>query len=188
MALAMDTDTVGWTRRFDDPNVVKRREELVANAGIPDLPVIDGNLVKAGDEAEIVRAVELYVRDGFVAMSDALSPEQLGFVRGGVDRNVAEFLEYDPHMGGRYTGRWGLEPGRYSFGSGRHLHEVCSQDHVLPLRAACALRAAPACLSAERVVCAHRLADLHPDRPSDLRQRRLLLLGCRRRLLLGGRG
>lgn len=150
MAVAMDTETSGWTRRFDDPNVVKRREDLVANAGIPDLPVIDGNLIKAGDEAEIARAVELYVRDGcaygrnphhtlnlrdvsllterllvvkVVAMSDALSPEQLEFARGGVDRNIAEFMESDPHMGGRYTGRWGLEPGRYSFGSGRHLHE-----------------------------------------------------------------
>jgi hypothetical protein len=123
MAVAMDPETSGWQRRWDDPNVVKRRAELMAHAGIPNLPVIDGKLVRAGDAAEIARAVELYERDGFVAMSDALSPEQLEFLRGGVDRNVAEFMEQDPHMGGRYTGRWGLEPGRYSFGSGRHLHE-----------------------------------------------------------------
>jgi hypothetical protein len=123
MAVAMDTETAGWARRYDDPNVVKRREDLIANAGIPDLQVIDGHKIKAGDEAEIARAVELYERDGFVAMSDALSPEQLEIARAGVDRNVAEFMESDPHMAGRYTGRWGLEPGRYSFGSGRHLHE-----------------------------------------------------------------
>ena len=34
-----------------------------------------------------------------------------------------EFIADDPHMGGRYTGRWGLEPGRYSFGSVRQLHK-----------------------------------------------------------------
>ena len=123
MAVALDPETAGWRRTPDDPNVIKRREELAEHAGIPDLPVIDGNLVRAGDGAEIARAVELYERDGFVAMANALTPEQLEFLRAGVDRNVAEFMEQDPHMGGRYTGRWGLEPGRYSFGSGRHLHE-----------------------------------------------------------------
>eukprot|EP01046_Picozoa_sp_COSAG06_P029737 COSAG06_NODE_2778_length_6298_cov_7.107437_9_plen_201_part_01 len=119
MAVALDPETAGWRRTPDDPNVIKRREELAAHAGIPDLPVIDGDLVRAGNGAEIARAVELYERDGFVAMANALTPEQLEFLRAGVDRNVAEFMEQDPHMGGRYTGRWGLEPGRYSFGSGR---------------------------------------------------------------------
>ena len=64
MAVAMDAETAGWTRRYDDPHVVRRREDLAANAGIPNLPVIDGNKVKAGDEAEIARAVEQYERDG----------------------------------------------------------------------------------------------------------------------------
>ena len=124
MAAALDPETQGWTRRYDDPNVVARREELKANAGIPDLPVIDGKKCAAGDAAEIARAVEVFERDGFCAMSDALNPEQLAFMQGGVDRTMAEeFIADDPHMGGRYTGRWGLEPGRYSFGSVRQLHK-----------------------------------------------------------------
>ena len=50
-------------------------------------------------------------------MSDALAPAQLATLRVGVDRSVAEMVADDPEMGGRLTGRWGWEPGRYSFGS-----------------------------------------------------------------------
>ena len=56
-------------------------------------------------------------------MSDALAPAQLATLRVGVDRSVAEMVADDPEMGGRLTARWGWEPGRYSFGSTRHLHE-----------------------------------------------------------------
>jgi hypothetical protein len=118
----MDPETAGWVRSKDDPNVRARLKHLQDNAGIKGLEVIDGNKVAAGDEDEVARAVRLFHRDGFVAMRDALSPMQLAKMRVGVERNVADMLSRDPHGEGRGTPP-NNQPGRYSFGSTRHLHE-----------------------------------------------------------------
>ena len=40
--------------------------------------------------SEITRAVEIFSRDGFVALSDTLSPDQLAFARAGAERVVEE--------------------------------------------------------------------------------------------------
>ena len=64
MATAMDPETEGWARSPDDPAVQRRLAELRRHAGIPAMEVIDGRKVRAGDEGEVARAVELFERDG----------------------------------------------------------------------------------------------------------------------------
>ena len=120
--LRMDPTIEGWTRDPLDPNVVELRNSLAQGSGLRGLDIVDGTKVAAGDQAEVERAVKLFLRDGFCAMKDALSPSQLETMRVGVDRNVADMLSRDPHGEGRGTPP-NNQPGRYSFGSGRHLHE-----------------------------------------------------------------
>ena len=58
-----------WKRTHDDPGVAKLRDHLRANNGIKGL-----ELVSPDDPR---RAAELFHRDGFVAIRDALSSDQL---------------------------------------------------------------------------------------------------------------
>ena len=115
--VAGDPTVSGWTRRYDDPNVVALRERLDRENGIPDLELVE--------PADVDRAVELFDRDGFVAVRDALDPSMLERMRMAVDRAVERLLEVDPDnsVGG---GAGGL-PHRYSFGSSsatRHMLHV----------------------------------------------------------------
>ena len=112
-----DPMVVGWTRSYDDPNVVALRERLDRENGIPDLELVE--------PVDIDRAVELFDRDGFVVVRDALDPALLERMRTAVDRVVDRLLEVDPDnsVGG---GAGGL-PHRYSFGSSsatRHMLHV----------------------------------------------------------------
>ncbi len=115
--IAGDPSCVGWTRAHDDPNVVSLRDTLRRHNGIPDLEVVDA--------ADVERAVELFYRDGFVVVADALPPDRLRDLRAATDQVVRDILAVDPNAsaGG---GAGGL-PHRYSFGSSsasRHrLHE-----------------------------------------------------------------
>jgi hypothetical protein len=115
--VAGDPMCEGWTRRYDDPGVVALRAELAARNGIPDLETVE--------PCEVERAVDLFYRDGFVVVTDALYGERLADLREATDRVVAEIVDVDPDhsIGG---GAGGL-PHRYSFGSTsatRHrLHE-----------------------------------------------------------------
>ncbi len=115
--VAGDPSCVGWTRAHDDPNVVSLRDTLRRHNGIPDLEVVD--------TADVERAVELFYRDGFVVVADALPPDRLRDLRAATDQVVRDILAVDPNAsaGG---GAGGL-PHRYSFGSSsasRHrLHE-----------------------------------------------------------------
>jgi hypothetical protein len=118
----MDPETAGWFRSPDDPNVQKRRAFLKEHNGIKGLQLISGEKVAAGDDDEIKKAASVFLRDGFCAVQAALNPEQLDFMRGGCDRNIAEMVSRDPTGAGRGTPP-NHQPGRYSFGSGRHLHE-----------------------------------------------------------------
>lgn len=108
-----------WERKFSDPNVVKLRSQLEAQSGIPDLELVEPH--------QIDRAVELFERDGFVAVKGALTPEQVSLIKAATDAVVEQILESDPQaLSGSGPGRSGKLPLRYSFGgtsgSGHHLH------------------------------------------------------------------
>jgi ectoine hydroxylase-related dioxygenase (phytanoyl-CoA dioxygenase family) len=75
--------------------------------------------------SEVERAADLFHRDGFVVVADALSSDQLARMRAATERALAAMLEADPTCaaGG---GAGGL-PHRYSFGSSsasRHMLHV----------------------------------------------------------------
>ena len=112
-----DPGCAGWTRAFDDPNVVRLRERLWRDNGIRGLEVLP--------PTEVERAAELFHRDGFVVIRDALDPAQLARMGDAAERALAEMLAVDPTCaaGG---GAGGL-PHRYSFGSSsasRHMLHV----------------------------------------------------------------
>jgi hypothetical protein len=79
--VAGDPTVVGWTRQYDDANVVALRARLDRENGIPDLELVE--------PADIARAVELFDRDGFGVVRDALNSALLERMRGAVDRVVA---------------------------------------------------------------------------------------------------
>lgn len=59
---------LGWAGPTpDDPEVVALRRHLEANGGIVGLEILEPH--------EIERAVQLFDRDGFVVIRDALTPE-----------------------------------------------------------------------------------------------------------------
>ena len=112
-----DPSCSSWTRSYDDPGVSALRERLQAENGIKGLELVSPD--------DISRAAELFHRDGFVAVKDALDPDQLECIRAASYKAVADLMKDDPDCsaGG---GAGGL-PHRYSFGGGsasRHmLHE-----------------------------------------------------------------
>jgi hypothetical protein len=112
--VAGDPRCADWVRSYDDPRVVALRERLAERSGIPGLEVV------APEEVE--RAVELFHRDGFVAVSDALPPEQLGRLRSAAADVIATLVAADPE--GAVGGGAGGLPHRYSFGgtsASRHM-------------------------------------------------------------------
>ncbi len=112
--VAGDPRCAGWTRAYDDPNVVALRERLQERGGIPGLEVV------APDDVE--RAVTLFHRDGFVAVRDALDPDRLEALRAAVAEVVAVIEAADPD--GAVGGGAGGLPHRYSFGgtsASRHM-------------------------------------------------------------------
>jgi hypothetical protein len=119
-----DPECAGWTRRRDDPGVTARRDTLRANNGIPDLEVC------ASDQIE--RATELFHRDGFVVVADAVPALELAALQTATDRVIMANLAVDPD-GSAGGGAGGL-PHRYSFGStsgSRHrLHEQAWVDMI----------------------------------------------------------
>ncbi len=115
--VAGDPECVGWTRHPEDAGVCARRDHLRAHNGIPDLELVDPR--------DVERAVELFYRDGFVAVHDALDTDVLAAIRCATDRVMDEILDADPD--GSIGGGAGGLPHRYSFGAtsgSRHrLHE-----------------------------------------------------------------
>ena len=63
-----DPTAEGWTRSPDDPSVQARLAHLRENNGLKGLEIVH--------YSEVERATKLFLRDGFVAVSDVLSPEQ----------------------------------------------------------------------------------------------------------------
>ncbi len=102
-----DPSCEGWTRAYDDPPVAALRDELRRDNGLPSLELVSPD--------DVEQAAELFHRDGFVVVADALPASELANLRAATDRVLAEILEVDPDasIGG---GAGGL-PHRYSFGS-----------------------------------------------------------------------
>lgn len=119
-----DPSCAGWQRRPEDPGVVSLRERLLAQNGIPELELVV--------PTDIDRAVELFHRDGFVAVADALTGSRLQALQGATDRVIDEILAVDPD--GSIGGGAGGLPHRYSFGStsaSRHrLHDPAWVDVI----------------------------------------------------------
>lgn len=112
--VAGDPRCAAWERTYDDPGVSALRERLRERNGIDGLEVIDA--------ADVERATTLFHRDGFVAVANVLTDDQLSFLRGGVDDVVAELVANDPT--GEVGGGAGGLPHRYSFGgtsAARHM-------------------------------------------------------------------
>ena len=101
-----DPRCADWTRCYDDPNVVALRQQLRERNGIEDFEVVPAD--------DVERATAIFHRDGFVAVADALQPEQLEQLRRGADEVTAILLETDPE--GAVGGGAGGLPHRYSFG------------------------------------------------------------------------
>lgn len=109
-----DPRCADWTRAYDDPNVVELRDHLNERNGIPGLEVVTPDQVE--------RATTLFHRDGFVAVADALTTEQVEYLRSGADDVVQALAQADP--GGSVGGGAGGLPHRYSFGgtsASRHM-------------------------------------------------------------------
>ncbi len=114
---AGDPWCVDWVRAYDDPHVSAYRRRLQRHNGIQGLDIVDPD--------EIERAVEVFYRDGFVVVRDALESEQLAALKSATDQAVEAIIAVDPDSsaGG---GAGGL-PHRYSFGSSsatRHMMHV----------------------------------------------------------------
>ena len=103
-----------WTRAYDDPNVSQLRDHLAERNGIDGLEVVDA--------ANVDRAAELFHSDGFVAVANVLTSEQLEFLASGAEAVIGQIIESDPD--GSVGGGAGGLPHRYSFGgtsASRHM-------------------------------------------------------------------
>jgi hypothetical protein len=107
-----------WTRAYDDPGVVQLRARLRERNGIRGLEVVSPD--------DVTRAAELFHRDGFVAVRDAIPADQLARLRAAATEVIGSLVESDPR--GEVGGGAGGLPHRYSFGgtsASRHMfHRV----------------------------------------------------------------
>ena len=82
-ANAEQADTLGWVGvQRDSPQLRALRSELVSDNGMRGLEVLTPD--------EVERAAQLFDRDGFVVVRDALTPAQLEFMRAGCDAAIRE--------------------------------------------------------------------------------------------------
>ena len=82
-------ETAGkMTRNPDDPEVLKLRAFLRQHNGLKGLEVCAPH--------EVERAAQLFHRDGFVAVSNVLTPEQLSLIRRGCQQALEKILAVDP--------------------------------------------------------------------------------------------
>ena len=94
----------GWTDELrDDNDVVELRKYLASNNGIKGLEILEQDGVE--------RAVELFLRDGFVVVGDILNDEQIDILASGCNDVINELLALDEDRKGN-RGAY-----RYSFGA-----------------------------------------------------------------------
>ncbi len=101
-----DISKENWVRSPSDPNVIKLRKYLKENNGIPGLEICQPHEVK--------KAAAIFRRDGFVAVANVLTPEQLKEIKGATERVLDDILSKDPDAS--IGGGAGSLPLRYSFG------------------------------------------------------------------------
>lgn len=95
---------LGWVDiDRNDPEILALKDHLDANNGIKGLEVVS--------PSDVARATELFHRDGFVVVSDALTTEQLEFLRAGCVEEVRAMMAMDKNRRGNRGSH------RYSFGS-----------------------------------------------------------------------
>ena len=103
-ATNLSQDEFGWVgSKPDDPAVIELRNYLEANNGLKGLQIVS--------PAEVKLATEIFHRDGFVVVKDALTPDQLEFMQAGCERIVRDIMTMDRHRRGNRGSH------RYSFGS-----------------------------------------------------------------------
>ena len=127
-----DPRCAGWVRAYDDPNVNALRDRLRQRNGIAGLELID--------PGDVERATETFHRDGFVAIGNVLSTEQLDLLRSGVEDVTNVLLEADPD--GSVGGGAGGLPHRYSFGgtsASRHMFHRPEWSQLIDLPATTAI-------------------------------------------------
>ncbi|MEM7219029.1 MAG: phytanoyl-CoA dioxygenase family protein [Pseudomonadota bacterium] len=104
VADASATDLLGWTGvDRDEPKVRRLARYLESAAGLSGLEVLQPD--------DVERAAELFYRDGFVLVANALDDEQLTRLRAGAEREMRAIVALDPQRAGNRG------PRRYSFGS-----------------------------------------------------------------------
>jgi ectoine hydroxylase-related dioxygenase (phytanoyl-CoA dioxygenase family) len=121
-----DPSVAGWTRAYDDPNVVARREHLRAHNGMAGLEIVEPH--------DLERAAALFHRDGFVVVRDVLDAAHLARLRAAVDRAIDALAAVDPDLG--MGGGAGQMPHRYSFGASsatRHMLHVAEWCELIDL-------------------------------------------------------
>lgn len=107
-----------WRRAYDDPGVSALRKRLRAENGIRGLELVAPNDIK--------RAAELFHRDGFAAVRDALPPDVLTRIQKASNEAILALMkdDQDCSAGG---GAGGL-PHRYSFGGGSASRQMLHKD------------------------------------------------------------
>ncbi|WP_309604694.1 phytanoyl-CoA dioxygenase family protein [Phenylobacterium sp.] len=95
-------ETAGSDRTLDTPTVAALRANLEVNNGIKGLDILRSTDTR--------RAVELFRRDGFVVIADALNDEQVEILATGCHEVAAEILALDKDRAGNRGSH------RYSFG------------------------------------------------------------------------
>lgn len=104
-----DPEVEGWIRSHSDPNVVSLRDQLSIANCMPGLEIVSSHEVDFS-----TRAAELFERDGFVVIGDALTQEQWLSLRDASDQILLRIFEEDPAGGA--GGAFGRLPYRYSLG------------------------------------------------------------------------
>ena len=108
-------ENLGWVgKKYDDPEICELRDYLEASNGIRGLEIVSPE--------EVERAVAIFHRDGFVAVRDALTADQVDWLNAGCEREIRNILALDKQRRGNRGSH------RYSFGSasktGQLLHHA----------------------------------------------------------------
>jgi hypothetical protein len=112
-AKELSLDELGWVDRDREAEEVRSlRQHLETSNGITGLELLQPD--------DIDRAADIFHRDGFVVVENALNPDQLNFMREGCDREIHQIVANDR---GRIGNRGSH---RYSFGgaslTGHQMH------------------------------------------------------------------
>ena len=83
-----DPTAEGWSRDPSDPNIQARLAHLREKNGLKGLEICH--------YTEVEKATKLFLRDGFVAVSDVLGPDQLDEIQKASRARIAEITAENP--------------------------------------------------------------------------------------------